>query len=50
MIEETPFKVGNKYHYNKDEIVEVLEIQGKYCLILFSSGTKICTPISTFKI
>lgn len=42
-------KVGDKVQYNKNEIVEILQIQGKYCLILFSSGTKICTPLSTFK-
>jgi hypothetical protein len=41
-------KVGDKVQYNKKEIVEILQIQGKYCLILFSSGTKICTTLSTF--
>jgi hypothetical protein len=44
------FKVGDKFQYNKKyldiEVVEILQIMDKYCLVLFISGFKLCTTLS----
>jgi len=44
------FKVGNKYQYNKkysqNEVVEILQISDRHCLVLFPSGLKLCTTLS----
>lgn len=43
-------KVGDKYQYNKkhsqSEVVKILEISNKHCLVLFPSGYKLCTTLS----
>jgi len=44
------FKVGNKCQYNKkyldSEVVEILRILDRHCLVLFPSGFKLCTILS----
>jgi hypothetical protein len=45
------FKVGDKAQYNKkyrpDEVVTILEIEERLCLVLFPSGTKLVTKIGS---
>jgi hypothetical protein len=44
------FKVGDKCQYNKkysqSEVVEILQILDRHCLVLFPSGYKLCTTLS----
>ena len=44
------FKVGDKCQYNKkfldSEVVEILQILDRHCLVLFPSGYKLCTNLS----
>ena len=39
--------IGDKLNYF-GQMVEVVDSNDKYVLIMFESGTKICTPKSTF--
>lgn len=43
-------KIGQLVQYNKkykaSELCTILNILGNHCLILFPSGTKICTKLS----
>lgn len=39
--------IGQKVNYYGTKAT-VLKTQDKYCLIQLESGSKICTPISTF--
>jgi len=44
------FKVGDKCQYNKkylqSEVVQILQILGKHCLVLFPNDFKLCTTLS----
>jgi len=43
-------KVGDKCQYNnkylESEVVEILQILNKHCLVIFPSGFKLCTTLS----
>ena len=41
------FENGKKLNYF-GRVCELIESKGKYVLIRFNDGTKICTPKSTF--
>jgi len=44
------FKIGDKCQYTKryleSEVVEILQILDRHCLVLFPSGYKLCTSLS----
>ena len=43
-------KIGDRVRYNTKEIVTILNISGNYCLVLFESGTRICTNLNSLKL